>query len=125
VGGVRDTAAEYVTYTPLKGAQRKLTISDLATGGEAADPLIQPGDKLYVPKADMFYIAGQVHSPGTYPMVTDMTVRMAIARAGGLTDLGTDKGVKVTHKGGVKPIKLKPEEKIQAGDVIVVGERLF
>jgi polysaccharide export outer membrane protein len=125
VGGANTAAADYVTLTPSKGAQRKLPISDLATGGEGTDPMISPGDKIYVPKAEVFYISGQVKAPGTYPLTSDMTLRMAIARGGGLTDLGTDHGVKVTHKGAVKPIKTKLEEKIQASDVIVVGERLF
>ena len=124
VGGVRDTAADYVTLTPGKGSQRRLAIADLATGGDAADPLIAPGDKVFAPKAEFFYISGQVKAPGTYPLTVDMTLRQAIARGGGLTDLGSDKGVKVTHKGG-KPLKVKLDEKIAAGDVIVVGERLF
>ena len=124
VGGARETAADYVTLTPAKGEQKRLAIADLASGGDTADPYISPGDKIFVPKAEMFYISGQVKTPGTFPLTPDMTLRMAIARGGGLTDLGTDKGVKITHKSGQK-VKLKLEDKIQAGDVIVVPERLF
>jgi polysaccharide export outer membrane protein len=125
VGGVRDTAADYVTLTPAKGSQQRLSLADLASGAAAADPLVAPGDKVYAPKAEMFYISGQVRAPGTYPVMVDMTLRQAIARGGGLTDLGSDKGVKVTHKGGAKPEKEKLDYKVQAGDVIVIGERLF
>jgi hypothetical protein len=53
-----------------------------------------------------------------------MTLRMAIGRGGGLTDIGTDKGVKVTHADG-KVDRPGLNDKIAPGDVIVIGERLF
>ena len=68
--------------------------------------------------------AGQVKAPGGYPANSEMTLRMAIARGGGLTDLGTDHAVKVT-RGGKKLDHVDLDAKFQAGDVIVVGERLF
>ena len=49
---------------------------------------------------------------------------MAVAKAGGLTDVGSEKGIKVTHKDG-KVEKPGMQGKILPGDVIVVGERLF
>jgi hypothetical protein len=53
-----------------------------------------------------------------------MTLRMAIGRGGGLTDLGTDHGVKVRNADG-KIVNLGLDDQIAAGEVIVVGERLF
>jgi polysaccharide export outer membrane protein len=73
--------------------------------------------------AGIIYLTGQVKSPGTYPIKSDMTIAQAIARGGGLTDSGTDKHVKVTRGG--KTLKLEPTAKVEAGDVITVAERLF
>lgn len=124
VGGVKDSAADYVVLRPAKGEERRLTVKTLAVGGASDDPYVQPGDTIYSPTAELFYISGQVKSPGAYALVSDMTLRMAIGRGGGLTDLGSDRGVKIT-RGGKKLGKVDLDSKIEAGDVIVVGERLF
>jgi polysaccharide export outer membrane protein len=124
VGGVRDTASDYLVVRPEKGAEHRLAVDALARGDASQDPLVLPGDKVFSPKAELFYISGQVNRAGPIKLEPDMTLRTGIAAAGGLTALGSDKGVKVTHVGGKKG-KLKLEDKIQAGDVIVVGERLF
>lgn len=123
VGGVREGGADHVVLRPANGDERRLTIRDLATGDLSQDPFVSPGDKIYAPNADLFYISGQVKAPGAYPMNADMTLRMAIARAGGLTDSGSDRRVKVTREG--RPVGRGLDDKIQPGDVVVVGERLF
>jgi polysaccharide biosynthesis/export protein len=123
-GGLREGAADYVVLRSADGQERQLSISALATGGAADDPLVQAGDKLFSPVAQNFYISGQIKSPGAYPLASGMTVRMAIARGGGLTDLGTDRAVQVT-RGGKKLDRVDLESPVEAGDVIVVRERLF
>jgi polysaccharide export outer membrane protein len=124
VGGIRENAADYVTVTPEKGAQRRHSIKGLATGDSGEDPFVAPGDKIFIPQAEVFYISGQVRTPGSYPVATGMTVRMAIARAGGLTELGTERGIKVTHADG-QAEKVGVAAKITPGDVIVINERFF
>jgi polysaccharide biosynthesis/export protein len=124
VGGVKEDAADYVIVRSPGGPERHYLVSALATGGDAQDPLVPPGDKIFSPRAAVFYISGQVKSPGAYPLTTGMTLRMAIGRGGGLTDLGTDHGVKVRDAGG-KMVTLGLDDQIAAGEVVVVGERLF
>jgi len=123
VGGARADGAEYLQVRSLDGKEKTLQIKDLATGGLDQDPWVQPGDKIYVPKAEIFYVSGQVKEPGSYPLSPDMTLRMAIARGGGVTDQGTDRRVHITRAGHDVTVAL--DGKIQPGDVIVVGERLF
>jgi polysaccharide export outer membrane protein len=123
-GGVREDAADYLVIRAEHGPEKRYSIRGLATGDASQDPLVAPGDKVFVPKAEVFYISGQVKSPGAYALESGMTLRMAIARGGGLTDLGTDHGVKVTSRDGQKK-RLELDGAINAGDVIVVGERLF
>jgi polysaccharide export outer membrane protein len=123
VGGVRDGAADYLIVTSAAGEEKRLLIRDLASGDLSRDPYVAPGDKLYSPQAETFYIYGQVNGPGAYPIQTGMTVRMALAKAGGLTQQGSDKKLTATRAG--KKVKLDLAENVQPGDVIVVGERLF
>lgn len=123
VGGVRDGAADYLVVRSESGGERRLQVRDLATGDVGQDPYVTPGDKIYAPMADIFYLSGQVKSPGAYPIQTGLTVRMAIAKAGGLTESGSDKKVETNREG--KKTKLKLEDPVMPGDVLIVGERLF
>ena len=124
VGGVREGAADYVIIRSDKGGERRMSVTALATGDITQDPMVLPGDKIFSPAAELFYISGQIKLPGGYPLVSGMTLRMAISRGGGLTDLGTDRAVRVT-RGGKKLSRADLDGPVQAGDVIVVGERLF
>lgn len=124
VGGVRAEAADYLIVRPeADGPEKRYLIDQLAVGGVDKDPFVTPGDKIYAPVAEVFYVSGQVNSPGPFAIKTDLTVRQAIARAGGLTASGSDKKVEVTRDG--KKTKLKPDARVEPGDVLVVGERLF
>jgi polysaccharide export outer membrane protein len=124
VGGIGGDAADYLVIRGDKGAEHRYSIRGFATGDANQDPVVSPGDKIFIPKAEIFYISGQVKAPGAYGLESGMTLRMAIARGGGLTDLGTDHGVKVTGADG-KVRRLKLSDAIAAGDVVFVGERLF
>lgn len=53
-----------------------------------------------------------------------MTVRQAIARGGGLTQLGTEKRIKLI-RGGQEMKGVALEMPVTAEDVVVVGERYF
>jgi polysaccharide export outer membrane protein len=123
VGGTREGAADYVVLTNTNGEERRITIEALATGGATDDPFVAPGDKVYVPKAELFFIYGQVTNPGAYPIMSEPTVRKALARGGGVTATGSHRRIRI-FRGGQR-VQLGLAESIQPGDVIVVGERLF
>ena len=123
VGGARGDAAEYLVVRPEKGAEKRYSIIKISAGEPSDDPLVTPGDKIFAPPAEVFYISGQVKSPGTLPIRTNMTIAQAIAKGGGLTDSGNGKRVTVTRGG--KTLKLDANEKVQPEDVLVVGEKLF
>jgi polysaccharide export outer membrane protein len=124
VGGVKENGADFVVLTPENGPNRNLLIKDLATGDSSQDPYVQPGDKIYSPLGEIFYISGEVKSPSTLGLTPGLTVGMAIAKAGGISDLGTTKGIKITRKGKtVDNVTL--EEKVQPNDVIMIKQRLF
>jgi polysaccharide export outer membrane protein len=124
VGGVRETGAAYVIFTPAHGEQRRIFVKDLATGDLKGDPYVSPGDKIYSPDAELFYVSGQVKSPGAFGVLPDLTFRMALSRAGGVTDSGSDKNISVT-RAGKKLTHIDLDSKVMPGDVILVPERLF
>src|SRR5205807_8503310 len=82
VGGVREGAAEYIIVRSLNGEEKRYSIRQIATGDLSQDPYVKAGDKLFAPVAEVYYVYGQVKSPGVFPVAPDMTVRMARARAG-------------------------------------------
>jgi protein involved in polysaccharide export with SLBB domain len=45
--------------------------------------IVQPGDLVYIPPADVFYVAGDVRAPGQYPLRQGITLRQAVSLAGG------------------------------------------
>lgn len=124
VGGIKEAGAPYVVFRPKSGEERHITIEALATGDLKDDPYVSPGDKIYSPEADLFYVSGQIKAPGAFPLLPNLTFRQALSRAGGLTDSGSLKAVSVT-RGGKKLVRLDLDGKVMAGDIILVGERLF
>jgi polysaccharide export outer membrane protein len=56
--------------------------------------IIQPSDVVYIPPQDVFYVAGEVKSPGQYQLKQGITLRQAISLAQGtLFKAKLDKGV--------------------------------
>ena len=95
--------------------------------GKASDVVLQDGDVIYVPKAQTFYIQGFVRNGGNYVLEPGTTVEQAIALAGGITDRGTTRSIKATRlvNGKSIEISLNLSDKVQAGDVITIKQRLF
>jgi len=126
VGARAGQGAGTIVLTHSDGHSKKYTIEEIATGGAEGDPKVQPGDKIYFPaaEAEVFYISGQVRNPGAFPATKGLTVREAIARGGGLTEMGSDRKTKVFRK-DVQLKRVTLETELQPGDIVQIGERLF
>ncbi|WP_235532717.1 SLBB domain-containing protein [Sphingomonas sp. Leaf412] len=123
VGGAQASAADAIQLRRADGSTLSLPIATIASGGPDQDPYVTPGDKLFLPEAPIFYISGAINGQGAYKVDREMTVRKALARAGGVTDRGSDKKVKVFRNG--QEVKIGLDEPIMGGDSIKVGERFF
>jgi polysaccharide export outer membrane protein len=124
-GWISQQGAGYVYLRRAKGGQElKLDAESLVRGAPDKNLLLAPGDTLYVPDSDTFYISGQVGHPGTFPIMKDMTVRQALAIAGGVTAAGSEHKVALIRSGG-KEVPAKLDAPVQKGDVYIVKERLF
>jgi polysaccharide export outer membrane protein len=99
---------------------------DLQTG-RASDVALQDGDVIFIPKAQTFFIQGYVRNGGSYVLEPGTTVEQAIALAGGLTERGTNRGIKATRTVNGKPVEvsLSLSDKVQGGDVISIKQRMF
>lgn len=124
VGGIRSSGSDIISLRRASGEEITLDFNKVSVGGAAEDPVVNPGDKIFVAKAESFYIYGQISQPGTFPLAREMSVQMALARAGGLTPQGSEKKVKL-YRNGVQVGRLKLSDIVKGGDVIVVGERFF
>ena len=123
VGGPRPGASDELVLRRASGEEIVLPIELLSRGGPADDPLIQPGDKLFVGAAPNFYIYGQVNAPGSYRIERGMTLRMALARGGGLTERGSAGRLSVFRNG--QKVRVDLDTVLRGGDTVVVGERFF
>ena len=128
-GGIAAPGSELVT---IVSASRKKTDVDLAAmfrNGDLSKNLeLQPGDTVYVHKAPMVYVYGEVQKGGAYRLEPNMTVMQAIALASGITPRGTDRGLKISRRatdGNVQRIEARLTDPVQADDVIYVRESLF
>jgi polysaccharide biosynthesis/export protein len=49
------------------------------------DQRLEPGDIVNIPRADVFFVAGEVRAPGSFPLKDGTTLRQAISLAQGMT----------------------------------------
>lgn len=123
-GWVQDVGSELIyVRRAATGKEEQVSTKDLARG-TIPDVVLQPGDTVFVPPSEIVYLTGAVMSPGGYPLKRDMTVNEVLAMAGGVGPTGSS-GKFGLKRGDAKEIDVSGTEKLQAGDVIRVKERLF
>lgn len=131
-GGVLPGGADTVTLLRQEGGKETRMEIDLpalfSDQKGVADPIVQNGDAIFVARAPMFYIYGEVQRPGQYRLERGMTLAQAIATGGGLTLRATDREVRIEkRRGGRKTVSRENlvREPIEADDVIVIRESIF
>lgn len=105
----------------------RVNIEDLKQGRFTANFLLQDSDTIIVPAADRFYVTGFVKTPGAFVLRPGMTVQQAIAEAGGLTERGSTRGLKIdrTINGKVVEINVKMSDLVRPNDTIKIRQRLI
>ena len=106
------------------GKEIKLDTIDLVRGATDKDPYLEAGDTIYVPDPEYVYLQGQVLRPGPIAITPGMTLREALAAAGGVTALGSEKTVSMT-RGNAKEVDAKLDALVQPKDVYNFKEKLF
>jgi polysaccharide export outer membrane protein len=131
-GGVLPSGNDVVTLVGSRnGEPVKLEIdlpAILQSGRAELDVQMENGDIIYVDRAPLIYIYGEVQRPGQVRLERGMTVMQALAAGGGLSARGTERGMRVHRRdstGAVKILEVKPTDYLQRDDVVYVKESLF
>jgi polysaccharide export outer membrane protein len=131
-GGISELGSDQLLVTRLvddKPEQMQLTLPTVISPTQPLPSFkMQQGDTVYVPKAPMFYIYGEVKNPGEYPLRQDLSVVKALSISGGLTLRGTENGIVVKRKdasGHLQEIDVELNDTVLQGDVIYIDERWF
>jgi len=120
----RKTTSELPTLPDSGDADvQRISLRDIQSGKLAANVTIRDGDTIFVPKAQRFYVTGNVRTPGAYVLEPNLTVLQAISMAGGATERGSTRRLRIIRN--KKEIDVKPEDIVQADDTIVVRQRLL
>ncbi len=140
-GGLEPSAGRSIELRRRDGEGGEVTVrliprKELMTGG-ITDVVLRAGDVISVPPKALYFVTGEVASPGQYELNPGETLMQALSRAGGLgkfaaseveihrvsTD-GGDGEVLTFNLKKIRRGKVKDPE-IQARDVIVVKRRVF
>ncbi|MEC4675723.1 MAG: SLBB domain-containing protein, partial [Nitrospirota bacterium] len=97
-------------------------------GDTSLDTPIMDGDNIYIGKAGLLYVTGEVKKPDAYRYEPGSTVIKSITKAGGFTDIASRGRVKILRKteGKEEVIKrAKMDEPVLPDDIIIVPESFF
>ncbi|MFT7723269.1 MAG: polysaccharide export protein EpsE [Roseateles sp.] len=134
-GGVASSGGDQLVLTGMRNGKPMRMEIDLPSvfgpngdQGRINDVLIQNGDVLWVDRAPLVYIYGEVQRPGPMRLERGMTLMQVLASGGGLNQRGTERGIRLHRKGGdgkVQVLQPAMDDGVKDGDVVYVKESLF
>lgn len=130
-GGVAPTGGEVITIVGTRNGQPYRNEIDLpavfSASGRGQDIPIYNGDVVWVDRAPLVYIYGEVQRPGAIRLERGMTVMQALAAGGGLTQRGTERGLRVHRRvnGKMEIVEPNMNDAVRDGDVVYVRESIF
>jgi len=131
-GGIAPTGADTVIHIGVRDGKQMRREIDIPTmfarGDLSEDARVAGGDLVYVQRAPVFYIYGEVQRPGFFRLERNMSVMQGLAVGGGTTLRGTVKGLRIHRRdadGALKVIEPGLDDLLQTDDVIYVKESLF
>ncbi len=111
---------------PPESVHVNLKLLQLGTAGQ--DIVLQDGDTIFVPKAQTFYVNGLVRNTGQFIWEPGLTVQQAIALAGGLTERGSDRRIRIDRvmpDGTIKEVSAELNSLVQPNDTVKIPQRIF
>jgi len=117
----------------VDGAEREGVITiDLKKlieqGNTSLDIALMDGDNVYIPKAAVFYITGEIKNPAAYKHEEGLTLIKAVTMAGGLTDKASSGRIRIIRKVDRKEKVIQNagmDEPVYPDDIIIVPESFF
>ena len=91
------------------------------------DMAVLSGDVIYIHRAPMIYIYGEVQRPGTFRLERNMTVRQAMVQGGGPTLRGSESRLRLHRRVNGQVVQSVPElaDLMLPDDVLFIRESLF
>jgi polysaccharide export outer membrane protein len=131
-GGVSAVGADKVSIVLTRdGKMEKLEIDVAAmvrSGDLSKNVDIQNGDTIYVQRAPVFYIYGEVRRAGSYRFEDNMTVMQAVSVGGGFTERANERAVNISRRtphGKMQRVEVSLNDPVQPDDVIYIKESWF
>jgi polysaccharide export outer membrane protein len=131
-GGIATSGADTVIIVGSRGGvpfRKEIDLPTLFLNGNVEDDIVvTDGDTIYVHRAPVYYIYGEVQKPGMQRVERGMTVRQALAQGGGPTVRGSERRLRLDRRNGDGKMESrvpKPTDEIQPNDVLYVREALF
>jgi polysaccharide export outer membrane protein len=131
-GGATNTGSDSAILTGTRNGKpfrKEIDIPSLfLEGRRKEDVLVEGGDSIYVNRAPMYYIYGEVQRPGSYRVERNMTLMQALAQSGGPTLRGTQNNMKIFRRdvnGKLGENSLDLTAPVREEDVLFVRESLF
>jgi polysaccharide export outer membrane protein len=106
----------------------RVNLDELREGKLSANLLLQDSDMIIVPQAERYYVDGYVKTPGSFVLRPNMTVRQAITEAGGVTERGSSRRIKIIRKdakGKEVERDANMSDIVRPNDIIRVPQRLI
>jgi len=129
IGPAGDDSVTVMLTREGKTTQRAIDIARMyRTGNLDGNIEVENGDTIYVGRAPLFYIYGEVQRAGAYRLEPNMSVMQALSLGGGVSPRGTDRGIKVHRRAKdekFRVVDVQLTDAIQADDVIYIKESLF
>ena len=100
---------------------------DKLASGSLDDVVVRDGDTIVVARAESVFILGQVRNPGAYKLTSNLTVLQLLSMAGGVTERGETKRIKIIRVVNGKKLEVKAglNDVVRANDTITVPEKWF
>lgn len=126
VSGGGTVSLPLIGEVPVQGlttAEAERAIEGRLRKGYLRDPHVSVEVEAYRP----FFVLGEVTAAGQYPFVNGMTIRKAIAIAGGFTPRGFKETADVTRIIDGRPVvgRFPLDWPLRPGDTVTVEERIF
>lgn len=83
---------------PAGNTIRRLNIEKIQAGDTSENVEVEDGDTLFIPKANAFFVLGEVSRPGSFTLEKETTVLEAVTFAGGFTNKASPSGAKIIRK---------------------------
>jgi polysaccharide export outer membrane protein len=112
---------------------KTVNITGMLKGRIEQGTYLEPGDFVNIPPADVFFVAGEVNAPGSFPLSEGTTLRQAMALAQGATfnaaggegvifrtDLATGRRDEIKIDIAAVMKNKKPDVLLQANDIVMV-----